>query len=78
MKLIPVESTTITTVGYDANSELLRIEFRDRTIYQYFGVPASVHNALMCASSKGKYFNGIIRGRFAFSLEVTNHQQSLS
>ena len=42
MKLTVVESTSLATVAYDANRELLQIEFRDRTIYRYRHVPADV------------------------------------
>jgi hypothetical protein len=46
MKLTVVESTSLATIAYDANRELLQIEFRDRTIYRYRHVPADVHAAL--------------------------------
>ncbi len=65
MKSTVVESTTLATVAYDADRELLQLEFRDRTIYQYFGVPADVHEALLRAPSKGCYFNRVIRRQFA-------------
>ena len=61
MKTINVESTTLTRVGYDASARLLCVEFRDRTTYQYFGVPAEVHASLISAPSKGQYFNRAIR-----------------
>jgi hypothetical protein len=66
MKLTVVESTSLATIAYDANRELLQIEFRDRTIYRYRH-PADVHAALLCAPSKGSYFNRVIRGQFVFS-----------
>ena len=62
-----VQSTTLTTVTYDADRQLLQIEFRNRAIYQYFDVPAGVHQGLIGASSKGRYFNRSIRGRFAYA-----------
>ena len=34
MKLTLVESTTLATVAYDADRQLLQIEFRDRTTYR--------------------------------------------
>jgi len=68
MNVIAVESTTLAMVAYDAARELLQLEFRSRAIYQYFGVPAAVHTALLRASSKGSYFNRVIRGRFRYSL----------
>lgn len=68
MNVTPVESTTLATVAYDEARELLQLEFRSRAIYQYFGVPAAVHAALLCAPSKGSYFNRVIRGRFPYLL----------
>jgi len=44
--------------------EVLRLEFRSRAIYDYYGVPAAVDEALLGAPSKGSYFNRVIRGRF--------------
>ena len=67
MKPIVVESTTLATVAYDAEQELLQLEFRDRALYQYFRVPAEVHAALLHAPSKGAYFNRVIRERFAYA-----------
>jgi len=68
MHVTAVESTTLATVAYDQARKLLQLEFRSRAIYQYFGVPAAVHEALLGAPSKGSYFNGFIRGRFSYSL----------
>jgi hypothetical protein len=45
MKPVAVESTTLSTVTYDSDHGVLKVEFRDRSMYQYFGVPAEVHGA---------------------------------
>ena len=68
MNATNVESTTLARVAYDAGHQLLQLEFRDRAVYQYFGVPAEVYEALLCAPSKGGYFNRFIRGQFAYAL----------
>jgi hypothetical protein len=68
MKTIAVNSTTLRTVGYDTEHQLLQIEFQNRSIYQYFEVPATVYEELMQAPSKGAYFNRSIRPRFDFAL----------
>ena len=68
MQVIPVESTALATVGYDEARELLRVEFCGRAIYHYLGVPAALRQGLWGASSKGRYFNQAIRGRFPFCL----------
>jgi hypothetical protein len=63
-----VESTTLVTVSSDEARELLQLEFCSRAIYQYFSVPAAVHQSLLDASSKGRYFNHAIRGHFPYHL----------
>ena len=68
MRVTSVESTALATVGYDEARELLQVEFCGRAIYHYFGVPVTVHQGLLGASSKGNYFNQAIRGRFSFCL----------
>ena len=67
MQTTDVESTSLASIAYDASRQLLQIEFRDRTTYQYFGVPAEVHDELLGAPSKGGYFNRFIRGSFGYS-----------
>jgi hypothetical protein len=68
MNSTAVESITLATVAYDGARERLQLEFRSRAVYQYFGVPAAVHEALLSAASKGSYFNRAIRGRFPYRL----------
>jgi hypothetical protein len=63
-----VESTTLSSLAYDQAREILELEFRSGSIYQYVGVPAAVYEALLKAPSKGSYFNGAIRGRFPYAL----------
>jgi hypothetical protein len=66
MRIATVDSTTLATVAYDEAQELLQLEFCSRAVYLYFGVPATVHQALLGAPSKGQYFNQAIRGRFPY------------
>ena len=70
-----VESTTLATVAYDARSQLLWLEFRNRAVYGYFGVPPAVHQGLMAAPSKGTYFNRNIRGRFPYRKQADGAHQ---
>jgi hypothetical protein len=68
MRVAIVESTTLATVAYDETRERLQLGFCNRAVYEYFGVPSAVHQALLGAPSKGKYFNHAIRGRFPYRL----------
>ena len=66
MHVATVESTTLLTVFYDEARALLQLEFGSRAVYQYFGVSSAVHQSLLAAPSKGRYFNQAIRGRFPY------------
>jgi KTSC domain len=73
MRVATVESATLAMVGYDENLKRLRLEFCSRTVYLYFGVPAAVYQALLDAPSKGRYFNGTIRGRYPYLQILGSH-----
>lgn len=68
MNIKSVESATLAAIGYDDAREILQLEFRSHAVYRYFGVPGSVYEALVEATSKGRYFNRAIRGHFPHSL----------
>ena len=68
MNIKSVESATLAAIGYDDAREILQLEFRSHAVYSYFGVPGSVYKELVAAPSKGRYFNGAIRGHFPHSL----------
>ena len=73
MRVATVESTTLATIGYDENLKRLQLEFCSRAVYLYFDVPAAVFEALLDAPSKGRYFNGAIRGRYPYRQILVSH-----
>lgn len=75
MLRIPVDSSDIVAVGYDAGEQLLEIEFRGDRVYQYRDVPATMHEQLMRAESHGQYFNTFIHGHFRFDRIGTDTEQ---
>jgi hypothetical protein len=66
MKPIAVDSTSLETIAYDPDREILEIGFRDQKVYQYVRVPPRVHEDLLSAPSKGSYFNRQIRGHYLY------------
>jgi hypothetical protein len=72
-----VTSKTLATVAYDVADQVLRLTFRNHTLYCYFGVPAAVHQGLLEAESKGAYFNRCIRNRFPYQKVALNLSASL-
>jgi hypothetical protein len=67
MRRHPVESSSISSVGYDAASKTLEVEFHNGSVYRYYDVPQSVYTAWMAAPSKGQFFTYHIRDSFLFS-----------
>lgn len=66
MERIPVTSSNIAAIGYDPDRSALDVEFKNGSVYQYSGVPASEHDAFMNADSKGKYLNANIKNHYSF------------
>ncbi len=57
----PVASESIASIGYDADTATLEVEFRSGRVYRYFAVPATVHRRLVAADSIGALLNAEIR-----------------
>jgi hypothetical protein len=66
MQRTPVDSSMMASVGYDAVSHTLEIEFQSGRVYQYSDVPRRIHHDLMQADSHGCYFNEWIRDEYAY------------
>lgn len=66
MERIPVDSSNISSIGYDKDSSTLEIEFHSGAIYQYFDVNVNIYKGIMEAGSKGHYFAQHIKGYFRY------------
>jgi hypothetical protein len=67
VKRDPVSSSNIVSVGYDAPSETLEIEFMSGSVYQYYNVPQSIYDAFIAAPSAGQFFAYQIKNAFPYS-----------
>jgi hypothetical protein len=54
----------LASIGYDAENEILEVEFNHGGVYQYFDVPEDVYQELMDAPSHGVYFSANIRNDY--------------
>jgi len=57
----PVASSNIKSVGYDAVTRTLEIEFEGGSVYQYFEVPEHVFTGLKTATSPGTFFDSNVK-----------------
>ena len=67
MDRTPVSSSNIRSVGYDADSNVLEIEFNNGTVYQYTNVPQSEYDGLVSAASHGSYLHANIKNRYSYT-----------
>jgi hypothetical protein len=67
MRRKPVESSSLASVGYDAATRILEVEFRKGRIYRYHEVGAEIFARLMNAESKGRFMNSHIRNAYRFT-----------
>lgn len=65
-----VVSSNLCSVGYDADSGVLEIEFHNGRVYRYFDVPEKVYKELMRARSLGSYFSEKIRSGYRYQRVV--------
>lgn len=66
MERTPVSSSNISAVGYDADSQVLEVEFTNGAVYSYSGVPPGEYEGFMSADSKGKYLHANIKNHYPF------------
>jgi len=59
-----VESSMIKSIGYDAQSSTLEIEFNSGAVWQYFDFPESLWYEFESSESKGKFFHGQIKNQY--------------
>ena len=56
-----VSSSNLKSIGYDPTTRTLEIEFLNGGLCQYSGIPDSVYQGLISASSHGQYFDSYIK-----------------
>jgi hypothetical protein len=62
MRRTSVDSTTIASIGYEPETRMLEIEFRQSgDIYLYSEVPVEEHATFLMAESKGTYLNQVFK-----------------
>lgn len=67
MQRVALNSRVLQFAGYQDQSMLLELEFRDGAVYHYFQVSEQTFQELLGAKSQGTYFNARIRYRFAYA-----------
>lgn len=66
MERSPLASRTVLSAGYDAERQVLELEFSSGRIYQFDGVPRPTYDWLVRTSSKGSFVTRMINGRYPY------------
>lgn len=64
MKLVPVESSMLVAIGYDAATNELEAVFTSGAVWWYRGVPRKVYKELLASDSKGSYMRDLVIGQY--------------
>jgi hypothetical protein len=62
--MVPVDSSNVLAIGYDASSQELHVEYLGGRTYVYSGVPDETHQEFVDADSKGAYMNREIKPNY--------------
>jgi hypothetical protein len=65
-----VQSSAVSSIGYNRKAGVLEIEFNNGSVYQYFGMPKNIFRNLIHANSIGAYVNKFVKQKAAFFRRV--------
>ena len=74
MQRVTVASGTLMSVGYEAATSTLELEFSTGEVMQFYNVPLSVYIALTKAASKSDYYHHNIKPLYE-SKQVTDEEE---
>lgn len=52
-----VSSSNIRSIGYEATTSILEVEFSSGDIYRYYGVPQHLYEQFIASASPGAFLN---------------------
>lgn len=67
----PTVSTCIDRIGYEVRTRILRVEFSNGRIYDYYGVSPETFREFETAGSRGTYYNRHVRDAFPYRRVTT-------
>lgn len=61
------ESSTINGFGYESDSQILTVEFRNGGRYNYYDVPPHIFEQMTSAASRGQFLAQNVKGAFRYA-----------
>jgi hypothetical protein len=63
MKMIPVQSSNVESIGYEPAAQRLDVKFRGGKTYRHDNVSEQDYRRFMAADSKGRHYHENFKGR---------------
>jgi death on curing protein len=76
MQMERIKSSAIARVRYDFDRKVLRLEYRNGRLYDYFDVPLEVYEELLDAESAGEFVNRVIKPNYEYSEAARQNSQT--
>ncbi len=68
MDWIPTpESSNIAQFAYDNANQILKVEFKNGSVYDYFDVPEHIFEGMKGAASKGQFLAQQVKGSYRYA-----------
>jgi hypothetical protein len=67
LEMIPVQSSMLRAIGYDAANQTFVAQFNNGKKYAYYGVPVAVFHNVRDAGSVGEAFNRTVKPNYQFA-----------
>lgn len=61
------ESSNIARFCYDEPNLVLKVEFKNGSVYDYYDVPEHIFNGMRSAPSKGQYLAQQVKGAYRYA-----------
>lgn len=61
------ESSTILRFGYEEQDRVLKVEFKNGTVYDYYDVPEHVFSGMKNSASKGQFLAQQVKGTYRYA-----------
>jgi hypothetical protein len=65
-RMVKVNSSTISEIGYDAQRSVMSVKFKTGAIYEYLEVPQSIYDFVINSESVGKALNAEVKGVYEY------------
>jgi lysyl-tRNA synthetase class 2 len=67
MNYMPVSSSVVSALAYEARSKTLGVRFHNGTEYHYLGVPREIFENMRSAPSIGQFLNESVKESYPFT-----------